>query len=229
MAIKINNEVVIDNNKNITAGIGSFTQIFVPPYPVSFQPSNAATDVSTVTNITLSYSEPIQKGTGNITIRSGSATGTILETINVTSNNVTITDQTVVINPTNNFPSGSNIYVVVPVGVFIGSGQMNSRVIDTYNFFTAVSSISPSNQSTNQSLSTNITFTFDSTPVRGTGTITLRSGSASGTIVESYDAASSNRISISGNNWILDPTSNLSQNTSIFVFHILQIFKRAIN
>jgi hypothetical protein len=37
----------------------------------------------------------------------------------------------------------------------------------------------------------NVVLTFNETIARGTGTITLRSGSATGTIVESFDAASS--------------------------------------
>jgi hypothetical protein len=57
--------------------------------------------------------------------------------------------------------------------------------------------------------------TFTEPPVRGTGTITLRSGSTSGSVIETFDAASSGQISISGNDYIIDPTSNLGFSTSI--------------
>jgi len=94
-----------------------------------------------------------------------------------------------------------------------------NALINTYSFTTVnftFSSINPANGATNVGIDTNITLSFTgSAPVRGTGTITLRSGSTSGSVIETFDAASSGQISISGNDWILDPTSNLGFATSI--------------
>jgi hypothetical protein len=79
-----------------------------------------------------------------------------------------------------------------------------------------ISNIAPSDGDTGVDPNTNIILSFNFTPpTRGTGTIELRSGSTSGTVIESFDAASSDRISISGNDWILDPTSRLGFSTSI--------------
>jgi hypothetical protein len=108
---------------------------------------------------------------------------------------------------------------VVDAGAFSGLTTTSvNNIISNYSFTTldfALSSIVPANGATNVGISTNITLTFTSPPTRGTGTITLRSGSTSGSVIETFDATSSGRISISGNNWILDPTSDLGFSTSI--------------
>ena len=79
-----------------------------------------------------------------------------------------------------------------------------------------ISNITPANGGLAIEPSTNITLSFYFTPpTRGTGTVELRSGSTSGSLIESFDAASSDRISISGNDYIIDPTSNLEFSTSI--------------
>jgi hypothetical protein len=74
----------------------------------------------------------------------------------------------------------------------------------------------PANNATNVDLNSNISLIFNGVPTRGTGTIELRSGSTSGTILESFDAETSDRIIIAGTNWILDPTSDLLFDTQIF-------------
>jgi Ca2+-binding RTX toxin-like protein len=80
-----------------------------------------------------------------------------------------------------------------------------------------VSTFTPTDGLTGVAVGSNIALTFSEAIVRGTGTITLRSGSATGTIVESFNAATSNRITLSGTTLTIDPTSNLSANTQYFV------------
>ena len=80
-----------------------------------------------------------------------------------------------------------------------------------------VSSFNPSDGATGVAVNSNITLTFSEAIQRGTGAIQLRSGSASGTVVESFDAASSSRLSISGSTLTVDPTSTLSANTQYFL------------
>jgi hypothetical protein len=63
----------------------------------------------------------------------------------------------------------------------------------------------------------NIRLTFAESIRRGTGAIDLRTGSASGEIAESFDAATSNRISINGNRITLNPTADLAPNTQYFL------------
>ena len=204
----------------ITVGVLTATRLDVPPIPITFSPAIGATGVSLSSNIIITFNGTVAKGTGNITLRSGSAGGTAFSTIGVSSSSVTISGGAVTIDPPSSIGSATTTFVVVDAGAFSGLTTTSlSAIINTYSFTTvnfAFSSINPANAATAIGVGTNITLTFTgSAPVRGTGTITLRSGSTSGSVIETFDAASSGRISISGNNWILDPTSNLGFSTSI--------------
>jgi uncharacterized repeat protein (TIGR02059 family) len=63
----------------------------------------------------------------------------------------------------------------------------------------------------------NIVLTFSEPIARGWGTITLRSGSVTGTIVESFDAWVSSRLFLSGSKLTIDPSNQLDLNTQYFV------------
>ena len=221
MAIQISGTTVIDNSRNVNAGIGTFTALNVPPIPITFSPADSATGVAVASNIVITFNETIAQRTGNITFRSGSAGGTAFSTIGVTSTSVSISGGVATINPPADLPFITDVFVVVDAGSFSGLSTTSvNNLINTYNFTTInhlVNSITPTNAATSVVVSTNITLAFPSVPVRGTGTITLRSGSSTGTIIESFDAASSGRISVSGSNWILDPTADLAFGTEIFL------------
>ena len=180
----------------------------------SVSPGIGSTNVALATNIVFTFNKTIRAGVGTITLRTVSAGGTIVESYDVASSGrLTFSTSTLTIDPTSNLGVGVTHFVVVPnnaVAGYVG--------IDTYSFRTVIlvfQSINPANAATAIGVGTNITLTFNEPPVRGTGTITLRSGSTSGSVIETFDAASSGQISISGNNWILDPTSNLGFSTSI--------------
>ena len=76
---------------------------------------------------------------------------------------------------------------------------------------------SPGIGETNVGLSTNIVITFNKSLVASAGTITLRTDSDTGTIIESFDVTSSAQLSISGGVLTIDPTDNLSGLTTYFV------------
>jgi hypothetical protein len=80
-----------------------------------------------------------------------------------------------------------------------------------------VSTFSPTDGATGVAVASNVVLTFSEAIARGTGNIVLRSGSATGTAVETFDAATSTRLSLSGSTLTIDPTSNLSDNTQYFV------------
>jgi hypothetical protein len=180
----------------------------------SVSPGIGSTDVALNTNVIFTFNKNIRPGIGTITLRTVSAGGTIVESYDVASSNrLTFSTNTLTIDPTSNLGVGTTHFVVVPnnaVAGYVG--------IDTYSF-TSLSfsflSITPANGATNVGIDTNITLAFSSPPTRGTGTIQLRSGSTSGSVIESFDAASSDRISVSGSNYIIDPTSNLGLGESI--------------
>lgn len=62
-----------------------------------------------------------------------------------------------------------------------------------------------------------ITLTFSEPIQKGTGTIYLRTGSATGSVIESYDLATSNRVSVSGTTLRIDPTNDLAHDTQYLV------------
>ena len=57
---------------NINAGVGTFTALNVTPSPITFSPADGATNVAVASDIVLTFAQNMHKGTGNITIRSGS-------------------------------------------------------------------------------------------------------------------------------------------------------------
>jgi hypothetical protein len=76
---------------------------------------------------------------------------------------------------------------------------------------------SPGVGATSVALASNIEITFNKPIQAGVGTITLRTDSVSGTIVESYDISSSDRLTISSAKLTIDPTDNLVGLTTYFV------------
>ena len=140
MAIKISGITVIDDSRNVSVGILTATKINVPPVPITFSPGISSTGVAVDSNIIITFNRPVSKGTGNITLRSGSAGGTVLQTIGVSSIAVTISGGAVTIDPPANITGlGLTTFVVVDAGAFSVSGLTSTSVndiINTYSFTT---------------------------------------------------------------------------------------------
>ena len=94
-----------------SASTWSFSTGNTPPLVPTFSPTDEAFGVALNANLVATFSETIQKGTGNITIRR--TDGTLFETINVTSAAVTLSGGKVTINPVNNFVAGGGYYVLI--------------------------------------------------------------------------------------------------------------------
>ena len=115
--ILIASTAVVDiSGGNAFAGISSsstwsFSTGSTPPLSPTFSPKDNAYYVAVNANLVLTFSETIQKGTGNITIRR--TDGTVFETINVTSATVTLSGGKVTINPVNNLVAGAGYYVLI--------------------------------------------------------------------------------------------------------------------
>ena len=178
----------------------------------SFNPTDESTDIGLTGNIVITYPTgvTIAAGTGSIELRTVNAGGTIVESYDVTSSsNLTFSANTLTINPTADLDYGTVYYVVIPDYAVDGF-----RGTNTYNFVTlpapAIQSLSPADGSTNVSRTTNFVATFDRTITRGTGTIELREGSASGTIIQSYNAATNtSNLTFSGSTLTINPSVTL--------------------
>lgn len=194
------------------------------PLLLSVSPADGASGVATTSNIVLSFSEAVQRGTGTIEIRSGSATGTLLESFNVASSTrISLSGSTVTIDPLNSLAANTRYFVVIPSGAFRNLAGAGYAGTNSYDFTTVdtlaprVSSFSPADGATGVSPTSNIVLTFSEPIQRGSGLIRIRSGSATGTVIESFDAATSTRLTLSGTQLTLDPTNSLAGSTRYFV------------
>ena len=137
MAIQIGGITVIDDSRNVSVGILTATRLGIPPVPITFSPGISSTGVTLDSNIVITFNRPVSKGTGNITLRSGSAGGTAFSTIGVSSSSVTISGGAVTIDPPANIGLGVTTFVVVDEGAFSGLTSTSvNNVINTYSFTT---------------------------------------------------------------------------------------------
>ena len=225
MAIQVSGTTVIDNDRNANAGVVTATSLDVNPVATTFSPTDGASDVALNSNIVITYNASVSKGSGNITLRDGSASGNVIETIDVTSGSVSVSGGQVTINPSD-FPTGKDIYVVVDAGCFTNALTFlngSTALLNTYNFTTGpitTSSFSPSDGATDQLTTANIVITFSENISKETTAsqkyIRIRSGSISGTIQQSIDVSTS-AVSISGNQATINPPSDLEFSTDTYV------------
>ena len=226
MAIKVSGVVVFDNERNANIGVLTATALDVNPTPITFSPTDGSSDVALDSNIVITYNASIAKGSGNITLRDGSASGDVIETIAVSSGSVTLNGAEVTINPSSDFPTGKDIFVVVDEGAFVQSNTElggSSPLLNTYNFTTGpitVSSFSPSDGATSQSVSTNIVITFSENITKETTAATkyirLRAGSGIGTVRQTIDVSTS-AVSVSGAQATINPPSDLQYEEDTYV------------
>jgi hypothetical protein len=140
----------INNPANWTLGAGATDNstlngnpfvLDAPPALVSSAPSDNATGVSPASDIVLTFSETVQKGTGNILIRNVSD-NSVVETIDVASAEVSVSGNTVTINPLADLAPNHSYYVEIAAGAIKDSTNNAFAGISgpaTLNFTTAAS------------------------------------------------------------------------------------------
>ncbi len=108
--------------------------------------------------------------------------------------------------------TSSNPTTIIMPSYFLGSSGNN---VDTTN--PTVSTFSPADGATGVAVGSDIVLTFSEAIQKGTGTIVIHSGSSTGAVVESFDAATSTNLTISGNTLTINPISYLAPSTNYFV------------
>jgi len=105
---------------------------------IVYNPTVGATGIAATTNIDITFNKPIKAGIGTITLRTDSASGSIVESYDITSSNrLTISGAKLTIDPTSNLGAGTTHFVVVPAGTVKDLFNTGSNaVIDTYSFTT---------------------------------------------------------------------------------------------
>jgi methionine-rich copper-binding protein CopC len=216
--VNISNGVKSQNGKSIVATSFSFTtgSSYVPTVPTVaiIQPANNATNVSKSPIITLQFNEQVQNvNTTTVTLHQGSATGTIIPTGSIVAGD----NNTYTFSPSTPLESSASYYVVLTNGI---TSLSNIQLVNVAFSFTTgdftvptVQMTTPSNNAESVSLTPNITLQF-SQPVQNvtTSTVTLRQGSATGSIV-----ATGNITAGDNNTYTFSPSNPLNSNTAYYV------------
>jgi Ca2+-binding RTX toxin-like protein len=192
----------------------------------AFSPTDGATGVAVGANFVLTFNEAVKVGTGNFIVKSGATTVTNIAVTDTSQ--VNFSGSTVTINPTSNLDFSKSYSVSVAAGAIkdIAGNDWSGTGTNPYDFTTVaapdttaptISAFSPTDGATGVAVGANFVLTFNEAVQKGTGQIAIRSGSATGEVVETFDAANSSRLLISGSTLTIDPTANLANNTSYFV------------
>jgi endonuclease I len=108
------------------------------PLATGFSPLDDATGVFNSATPSITFNEPVKKGTGNILIKNS---GGIFDTIAVTSTQVVVAGSTVTITPTTPFVNSTGYYLEIPSGAIEDiAGNDYAGISDptTWNFTTGI-------------------------------------------------------------------------------------------
>jgi len=198
----------------------------VAPTLSSSVPADGATSVAVGGNIQLTFSEGIQKGTGDIQFKLVS-NNTIAQSIGVNSGSVSISGSTVTIDPSVDFTAATGYYINMAAGVIKDAANNNFAGISgatTLNFTTAaaadttaptLSSSTPADDVTNFAVGDNIVLTFSENVAAGTGNIVIRK-SSDDSLVESLSVTGAN-VTVAGTTVTINPTADLQASTGYYV------------
>ncbi|TAE08017.1 MAG: hypothetical protein EAZ95_17650, partial [Bacteroidetes bacterium] len=158
-------------------------QIIAPFRATTFLPANNATLVNVGADLQITFNRNVSKGTtGNIVLKKVSDNSTI-ETIAVTSGLVTVSGTIATINPTNNLPENTQVYVEIANGAFVDASANAYTGItgsNTWKFTTAdataptLVTLLPAHNATGVALNANLVMTFNENIKLGTGTFTIK-------------------------------------------------------
>jgi methionine-rich copper-binding protein CopC len=195
----------------------------------ALSPADNSTGVSLGTNLIATFSENVQFGTGLISLYL--STGTLVESYDVTSStNLSINGATLTINPTNNLASLTDYYVQIATTAIkdmAGNSYMGITDNTSWNFTTldnttdvtapqlAVTPFVPADNALTASISNDFQVTFNEDVALGTsGIISLYL--SNGTLVESFDVATSSLLTVAGPTVTINPTANLLYSTAYY-------------
>tara|TARA_B100001094_G_scaffold309216_1_gene342640 strand:- start:73 stop:2214 length:2142 start_codon:yes stop_codon:yes gene_type:complete len=106
----------------------NLTGVGMTLFTYSSDPADGSTSQGATTNIVTTWSSPIQAGTGTITIRTGSASGTIVDQFVVgSSSSITFATSELTLNPAITLDYDTTFYVVYPAGSIESAGGQNSN------------------------------------------------------------------------------------------------------
>jgi Ca2+-binding RTX toxin-like protein len=197
------------------------------PTVLIFTPTDDIRDVTLDSNITLTFSEAVQRGSGSIEIRRDSVDGPVIESYNVATDiiHLSIEGNKLTIIPTSGLTANTQFFVTLDEGSIKDFAGNKYSGTSSYNFFTIIDTVSPTvtnfipaDTATGIAIDSNIEFTFSEAVQRGTGTIALHNGSFDGPIIESYNAETdTSHLTIDDDKLTINPASDLSPGTHYYV------------
>ena len=211
----------------VTTALPSTTD-WTAPTVSSFSPADGAAGVVVSSNLTLSFSEPVQRGSGSITLRR--ADGTVVEQFDsATSNRLTLQGSTLTLDPSADLAGSTGFYLEVSPGVikdlagngFIGSSNYDFSTQSQAGDVSAPTATKwgPADGAKAVPVGANLAITFNELIQAGTGPITLKT--ADGKVVETFTAANA---TVSGSTLTLNPTADLS----IFTKYVVELRAGAV-
>lgn len=102
-------------------------------------------------------------------------------------------------------------------GSVLSSGSVSTMSVTLDTTAPTVLSFNPVDGGARVNADANITITFSESVMAGSGVIEIHAGSATGTLVESYNVASSSNLTFSGSTLTINPTANLGFGTDYYV------------
>ncbi len=193
---------------------------FSAPRIVSLSPKDDAIDIPLNQNLTITFNEPIRKGTGLITI-SGSNIAPI-DMATASSNVVQIKDNTLTINPPQGLPANTNLSIQLEPGVVTDTARNAFTGIinnEDWNFLTAdpsdtippmITLLDPLDGSSGVAVSTNFRLLFSERVRLGTGNIVIDDNGQKRTI-----PVSSSQVRILSNQVIINPDVDLASGANV--------------
>ena len=215
-------QVLWDNVRLDASSTGEDT---TPPTVSRFVPEVGSTGNAASADLEITFIELVRKEAGNITIKESDGDA-VVETIDVASDSVVVSDARVTINPTDDLDLGTGYYVEISVGAFEDLAGNDFAGIDdstTWNFTTeeadttapGFSDLSPMNDATEVSPSNALMISFDEDVKKGTGNITIAESDGDA-VVETIDIASGN-VTISDSDVMINPSNALAAGTGYYV------------
>jgi len=186
----------------------------------TYSPEKGSSTVSLTGNLTLTFNEEVQEGTGYIVIKNFSD-DTEFEKLDVVNNpRVKFTNNTVLINPEAKFKDGTKYYVIIDKGVITDVSSNSFDAIsdkETWNFTTtyiapSIVSFSPEDDTESVSVNTNLEITFDKEIQAGDGSIHVFEGSNEIEIL-----ASSTSVTYNGTRVTVDLPNDLETGTEYYI------------
>ncbi len=231
--VEISEGAIEDAAGNDYAGIADATTLnfetadITAPTLSSSSPADDATGVAADSNITLTFNENIALGSsGFITLVNDDASAEVQIDVSNHGGQLSVSGDTLTINPTSDLASLSNYHVEIDSGAIEdASGNDYAGISDAamLNFVTAdadaptLSSSSPSDNDTNVAVGSDITLTFNENIVLGSaGYITLVNDDTS-TEVQIDVTSHGGQLSVAGNTLTINPTGDMASESNYHV------------